>query len=158
MNAGSRSLAARRSLGPLALFILALLASACSARRAAGHGRTVSRAGSTTTTHASTSQASGSGNITTANYRAAFGVRRLHALARRAELPGPSSKGALNVNSQTDGKGGSPVSSGVNRNSPQYPRTRSGSARARHGRGRPVRSGARRSDRTTSGAPGEHPM
>ena len=70
----------------------------------------------------------------------------------------PISKGALNVNSQTDGKGGSPVSSGVNRNSPQYPRTRSGSARARHGRGRPVRSGARRSDRTTSGAPGEHPM
>ena len=39
MNAGSRSLAARPSLGPLALFILALLASACSARRAAGHGR-----------------------------------------------------------------------------------------------------------------------
>ena len=94
MKAASRSLAARPSLGPLALFVLALLASACSARRAAGHGRHgVASLGSTTTTHASTSQASGSGNITTANYRAAFGVRRLHALARRAELPGPEQQG-----------------------------------------------------------------
>jgi hypothetical protein len=107
---------------PGAVFVLVLvgvglLGAACGGPRSAG----VASLGPTTTTaHAPTSQASGGGNNTNAKYRAAFayvGCMRSHGVPN---FPDPTSNGTLNVNFQTGGKGGSPVSSGINRNSPQY--------------------------------------
>jgi hypothetical protein len=125
MKAASRPRAARPSLGQLAVVVVALfgvglLVAACGGPRSAG----VARLGPTTTTaHAPTFQASGGGNNPVnpnAKYRAAFayvGCMRSHGVAN---FPDPTSNGELNVNFQTGGKGGPPVSSGINRNSPQY--------------------------------------
>jgi hypothetical protein len=81
----------------------------------------VANLGSTTTsTQAPSSKAAGNGANTTARYRAALAYvscMRSHGVVN---FPDPTSNGTLNVNFQTGGKDGSPVSSGINRNSSQY--------------------------------------
>jgi hypothetical protein len=80
----------------------------------------VARLGSTTTTNkASSSEAAGTGANTT-NYRAALAYVSCMRSRGVTNMPDPASNGTLNLNFQTGGKGGSPASGGINRNSSQF--------------------------------------
>jgi hypothetical protein len=81
----------------------------------------VANVGSTTTTaQAPSSAAARNSRNASASYSAALAYvdcMRSHGVPN---LPDPSADGTLNVDFATGGKDGSPVSSGINRNSPQY--------------------------------------
>ena len=122
MKPTSRSPAARTSLGRLARSVLVLVGvglpgGACGGPRS---DAVASLGPTTTTAHGPTSRASGGGNNTNAKYRAALAYVGCMRSQGVPNFPDPTSDGQINVNFQTGGKGGSPVSSGINRNSPQY--------------------------------------
>jgi len=73
----------------------------------------------TTTTQARSSAARSDGNRTV-KYKAALAFVNCMRSHGVPNFPDPTADGTLNVNFATGGKGGSPESSGINRNSPQY--------------------------------------
>ena len=104
------------------MFILALAAgglvgAACGGSPSSG----VANLGSTTTTtQTSPSQTTGSGGSTAAKYKAALtyvDCMRSHGVSN---FPDPTSDGQINVQFASGGKDGAPVSSGIDRMSPQY--------------------------------------
>ena len=104
------------------MFILALAAgglvgAACGGSPSSG----VANLGSTTTTtQTSPSQTTGSGGSTAAKYKAALtyvDCMRSHGVSN---FPDPTSDGQINVDFAHGGKDGAPVSSGIDRMSPQY--------------------------------------
>ncbi len=121
MEVTSKQMIARRPLRQ-ALFILALaavglLGAACGGSPSSG----VANLGSTTTTtQTSSSQTAGSGGSTAAKYKAALAYvdcMRSHGVSN---FPDPTSDGQINVKFAYGGKDGAPVSSGIDRMSPQY--------------------------------------
>jgi hypothetical protein len=113
---------ALRPRGTVALIaVLAVMGFGLSACGGGSASPGVASVGSTTTTtQAQSSAAAGNSGNTTANYRAALAYVNCMRSHGVPNFPDPSANGTLNVNFQTGGKGGSPVSSGINRNSPQY--------------------------------------
>lgn len=109
----------RRQLVVLALVLVGvgLLGAACGGSPSSG---VASLGSTTTTTPASSSPAAGGSGSTTAKYRAALAYvdcMRSHGVPN---FPDPTSVGQINVKFAYGGKGGSPVSAGIDRNSPQY--------------------------------------
>ena len=111
----------RRSLRR-ALFILALAAgglvgAACGGSPSSG----IANLGSTTTTtQTSSSRTAESGGSTASKYKAALvyvDCMRSHGVSN---FPDPTSDGQINVQFASGGKDGAPVSSGIDRMSPQY--------------------------------------
>jgi hypothetical protein len=102
----------------VALVGLGLLVAACGGGSASPG--IASLGSTTTTTQTSSAQTAGSGGSTASKYKAALkyvDCMRSHGVSN---FPDPASDGQINVNFATGGKDGSPVSSGINRNSSQY--------------------------------------
>ncbi len=74
----------------------------------------------TTTTQAASSATAGNGGNATAKYRAALAYVNCMRSHGVPNMPDPAANGTLNVDFATGGKGGAPVSSGINRNSSRY--------------------------------------
>jgi hypothetical protein len=108
----------RRAIGTAVVAgALAVLVAGCGGGKQAG----VASLGSTTsTTQAPSPPAAGNGGNTNARYQAALAYVNCMRSHGVPNFPDPTSNGTLNVNFQTGGKGGSPGSSGINRNSSQY--------------------------------------
>lgn len=95
---------------------LGLITGACGGAAAPG----IANVGSTTsTTQASSSPTAGNGG-NTAKYQAALAYVNCMRSHDEPGFPDPAANGTLNVNFATGGKGGAPVSSGIDRMSPQY--------------------------------------
>jgi hypothetical protein len=80
----------------------------------------VASAGPTTTTTQARSLAAGNRNNTTSKYRAELAYVDCMRSNGVPSFPDPTADGTLNVDFATGGKGGTPGSSGLNRNSAQY--------------------------------------
>jgi hypothetical protein len=94
---------------------IGLIAGACGG----GLAGVASVGSATSTSQAPSSAAAGIGG-NTSKYRDALAYVNCMRLHGEPDFPDPAANGTLNVNFATGGKGGAPVSSGINRNSPQY--------------------------------------
>lgn len=121
---GNKVVRLRRTLVLIAvLAIVGLGLSACDGGSSSSSVADVGSATITTTTTTTTqaqSSATGGSSGTTAKYRAALGYVNCMRSHGVATFPDPSADGALSVDFATGGKDGSPMSSGIDRNSPQY--------------------------------------
>jgi hypothetical protein len=119
VNATTRCLSeCSRRFAVLALVLVGVgfLGAACGGSPSSG----VASIGSTTTSAPAPTPAARSGGNTTTEYRAALAYvtcMRSHGVPN---FPDPSSNGQINVDFAHGGKGGSPASAGINRNSPRY--------------------------------------
>lgn len=109
------------TLGRVVAFVcvmvgVALIAEACGGGSTPG----VASVGSTTsTTQAPSPAAAGNGGNTT-KYRSALAYVNCIRSHSEPNFPDPAANGTLNLNFATGGKGGAPVSSGIDRMSSQY--------------------------------------
>lgn len=106
-----------RTLLVVVLVVVAVSLAACGGSSSNG---VANLSATTTTTQTSSSQTAGSGGSTAARYKAALAYvdcMRSHGVSN---FPDPTSDGQINVNFAFGGKDGAPVSSGIDRMSPQY--------------------------------------